>query len=127
MGWLRTDQDCIGLLLAWSLLLQAAVLSFSSGMQIPAASQLALMCSTRTATTNTEIPVQTRHGADCACCVLGCHLSCAGAGAAIVPSLAFLLTTFAAVIHKVAPCPTAATAVDAGLLPQSRAPPSPLS
>ena len=110
MGWLRRDQDCIGLVLAWSLLLQAAILSFSSGMQIPSASQLSgLLCSTRTATPG-ETPVQNRHGTDCQCCVLGCHLSCAGA--AVVPSLAFLLTTFATVIHKVAPCLTAASAAD---------------
>lgn len=128
MGWLRRDQDCIGLVLAFSLLLQAAVLSFSSGMQIPAASQLSgLMCSTRTATRTGEAPPQNRHDPGCQACMLGCHAGCAGSGAVIIPSLAFLLTTFAAIIHKVAPCATTASAVDPDLLSQPRAPPPPFS
>lgn len=95
MGWLRRDQDCIGLVLAWSLLLQAAILSFSSGLQVPSASQLgSIICTTRSAAAGTELPAQNRHGTDCQCCVLGCHLTCGGAVAAIVPAVSFLLTTF---------------------------------
>ena len=32
MAWLRRDKDCIALVVAWALLLQAAILSFTSGV-----------------------------------------------------------------------------------------------
>ena len=32
MGWLRRDEDCIALVVVWALLLQAAILSFTSGV-----------------------------------------------------------------------------------------------
>ena len=32
MAWLRRDKDCIALVVAWELLLQAAILSFASGV-----------------------------------------------------------------------------------------------
>jgi len=124
MGWLRRDQDCIGLVLAWSLLLQAAILSFSSGLQVPSASQLgSIICTTRSAAAGTELPAQNRHGTDCQCCVLGCHLTCGGAAAAVVPVVGFLLTTFSMVVLKAAPCAAAGSASVTKLVSQPRAPP----
>ena len=121
MGWLRRDQDCIGLVLAFSLLLQAAILSFSSGMQIPTSSQLSgLMCSTRTAATTDDPPPQSRHDPSCQTCMLGCHAGCAGVAAAIVPAARFLMTAFSAAILEAAPCATPATSAG---LSQPRAPP----
>ena len=121
MGWLRRDQDCIGLVLVGSLLLQAAILSFSSGMQIPAATQLSsLMCSTRTGTTTGEAPAQSRHDPSCQACMLGCHAGCAGIAAAIVPAVRLLLTAFTAAVLKSAQCATPAISAD---LSQPRAPP----
>ena len=121
MGWLRRDQDCIGLLLVWSLLLQAAILSFSSGMQLPTASQLSgLMCSTRTAATTDDAPAQSRHDPSCQACMLGCHAGCAGVGAAIVPAVRFLMAAFSAVVLKSAQCANPATSAG---LSQARAPP----
>jgi hypothetical protein len=31
MGWLRRDKDCIALVVVWALLVQAAILSFTTG------------------------------------------------------------------------------------------------
>ena len=118
MGWLRRDQDCIGLVLVWSLLLQAAILSFSSGMQ--SASQLSgLMCSTRTAATTDDAPAQSRHDPSCQACMHGCHAGCAGVGAAIVPAVRFLMAAFSAVVLKSAQCANPATSAG---LSQARAP-----
>ena len=121
MEWLRRDQDCIGLVLAWSLLLQAAILSFSSGLQIPTASQLSsLMCSTRSAATTDDPPPRSRHDPSCQACMLGCHAGCVGVGVGIVPSAGFLMAGFSAVVLKSAQCATPATSAD---LSQPRAPP----
>jgi hypothetical protein len=95
MGWLRRDQDCIGLVVAWALLFQAVILSVSSGAY---AAQLAsggsiVMCTARGAVTDRSVPGQRHKSTECQCCSMSCRAACGGGGGIIPIALRVPLPT----------------------------------
>jgi hypothetical protein len=87
MGWLRRDQDCIGLVVAWALLFQAIILSVSSGAYAGAlaAGGSLVMCTARGAVTDRSLPGQRHKSTDCQCCSMSCRAACGGSGGGIIP------------------------------------------
>jgi len=90
MGWLRRDKDCIALVVAWALLLQAAILSFSFAVHAAtlASGGSIVLCTTRAAAVGQQLPGQSHRKADCQCCTTSCRSACGGSTAGLVP-LAF--------------------------------------
>jgi hypothetical protein len=76
MGWLRGNRDVIGLVLAWALLLQAAILGFTSAAHTAAltaqAGEAPIICS-RDGLKQTPQPKHQKHG--CECCLTSCRTS----------------------------------------------------
>jgi hypothetical protein len=87
MGWLRRDQDCIGLVVAWALLFQAIILSVSSGAYAAklASGESIVMCTARGAVTGRSVPGPRHKSTDCQCCSMSCRAACSGGGAGIIP------------------------------------------
>lgn len=82
MGWLRRDKDCIGLVVAWAILIQAVILSFTSGLH---AATLAsepggsvVLCTSKGAVIGRQLPGQSHQKPDCQCCSIACRLACGG-------------------------------------------------
>jgi hypothetical protein len=79
MGWLRKDKDCIALVLAWALLLQSAILSFTFGLHASAvAAETSFLCSVSGDSGGEKLPVKSDHHPDMACCTQACRLACHG-------------------------------------------------
>lgn len=80
MGWLRRDKDCIALVVAWAVLLQSAILSFSFGLHASAYAaapdQTAVLCSVQGAVANGQLPAEHNRQHDLACCTFACRLAC---------------------------------------------------
>jgi hypothetical protein len=87
MGWLRRDKDCIALVVVWALLLQAAVLSFTSGVHAAtlASGGSVLLCTAKGAVIGRQLPGQSHQKADYQCCSMSCRTACGGACAGFVP------------------------------------------
>jgi len=87
MGWLRRDKDCIALVVVWALLLQAAILSFTSGVHAAtlASGGSIVLCTARGAVIGRQLPGQGHHTADCQCCSMSCRTACGGGCGSIVP------------------------------------------
>ena len=62
MAWLRRDKDCIALVVAWALLLQAAILSFTSGVHAAtlASGGSIVLCTAKGAVIGRQLPGQRR-------------------------------------------------------------------
>lgn len=90
MGWLRRDKDCIALVVVWALLLQAAILSFTSGVHAAtiASGGSVVLCTAKGAVIGRQLPGQSHQKADCQCCSMSCRSACGGACGGLVP-LAF--------------------------------------
>jgi hypothetical protein len=93
MGWLRKDKDCIALVLAWAVLLQATLLSFTFGLHASAfAAESSVLCSVLGDSAGESLPVKSDHQPDMACCTQACRLSCHGvANAFLVDASRILL------------------------------------
>ncbi|MBM3543430.1 MAG: hypothetical protein FJX44_02825 [Alphaproteobacteria bacterium] len=93
MGWLRKDKDCIALVLAWAVLLQATILSFTFGLHASAfAADSSVLCSVLGDRAGEPLPVKSDHHPDMACCTQACRLACHGvAGALLVDATRILL------------------------------------
>jgi hypothetical protein len=89
MGWLRRDKDCISLVLAWAILIQAIILSFTSGLHAATlasgSSGAVILCTTKGAVIGQQLPGQGHNKADCQCCLIGCRLSCGGVCGGVFP------------------------------------------
>lgn len=99
MGWLRRDKDCIALVAVAALLLQAILLSVTSGLHAAtlASGNGFILCTTRGAITGKQLPGENHRGADSQCCSMSCRLACSGTGGGIVPIASRLpLPAFAA-------------------------------
>lgn len=126
MGWLRRDKDCIALVVAWALLLQAAILSFTSGVHAAtlASGGSIILCTAKGAVIGRQLPGQSHQKADCQCCSMSCRAACASSCGGIVP-IALRVPLPASVeapanrTHFLAPPPKSAEASAA----QPRAPP----
>jgi hypothetical protein len=92
MGWLRKDNDCIALVLAWAVLLQATLLSFTFGLHASAfAAKSSVLCSVLGDSAGGSLPVKSDHP-DMACCTQACRLTCHGVtGAFLVDASRILL------------------------------------
>jgi hypothetical protein len=88
MGGLRKNRDCIGLTLAWAILVQAVILSFTSGVHAATLAAGAdggsVLCTTR-APGGEQIPAETPQRADWQCCVTACRLACSTTTAGLLP------------------------------------------
>jgi hypothetical protein len=86
MGWLRRDTDCIALVVVWALLLQAAILSFTSGAHAAtlASGGSVILCTAKGAVIGRQLPGQSHQKADCQCCSMSCRSACGSCGG-IVP------------------------------------------
>jgi hypothetical protein len=88
MGGLRNNRDCIGLTLAWAILVQAVILSFTSGVHAATLAAGAdggsILCTTR-ALGGEQIPAETQHRADWQCCATACRLACSATTAGLLP------------------------------------------
>jgi hypothetical protein len=82
MKWLRRDQDCIGLVLAWALLVQSLLLAVSSGAYAAtlATGGSTVLCTQRGAVTDRTVPGQRHKSTDCQCCSVSCRTACGGGG-----------------------------------------------
>lgn len=87
MGWLRRDKDCISLVVVWALLLQAAILSFTSGVHAAtlASGGSIILCTAKGAVIGRQLPGQSHQNPDCQCCSMSCRAACAGSCGGIVP------------------------------------------
>jgi hypothetical protein len=88
MKWLRRDQDCIGLVLASALIVQALVLSLSSGAYAAtlATGGSTVLCTASGAVAERTVPRQRHKSTDCQCCSMSCRTSCGvGGGGGIIP------------------------------------------
>jgi hypothetical protein len=87
MGWLRRDKDCIALVVVWALLLQAAILSFTSAVHAAtmASGGSIVLCTTRGAAIGRQLPGQSHQKAECQCCTISCRSACGGSTAGLVP------------------------------------------
>jgi hypothetical protein len=87
MGWLRRDKDCIALVVVWALLVQAAILSFTSGAHAAtlATGQDIVLCTAKGAVIGRELPGQSHQKADSQCCAMSCRSACGGGCAGLVP------------------------------------------
>jgi len=87
MGWLRRDKDCIALVVVWALLLQAAILSFTSAVHAAtiASGGSVVLCTARGAVVGGQLPGQSHRKADCQCCTTSCRSACGGSTAGLVP------------------------------------------
>jgi hypothetical protein len=98
MAWLRRDKDCIALVVVWALLLQAAILSFTSGAHAAALASggSVVLCTAKGAVIGRQLPGQNHKNADCQCCSMSCRTACGGACGGFVPiSLRVPLPTMA--------------------------------
>ena len=86
MAWLRRDKDCIALVVVWALLLQAAILSFTSGAHAAtlASGGSVVLCTAKGAVIGRQLPGQSHQKADYQCCAMSCRTSCGSCGG-IVP------------------------------------------
>ena len=79
MGWLRNDKDLIGLVLAWAILLQAVIFSFTSGAHAASvaseAASASILCTTNGLHTAGDVPSK-KQQAPHWCCTLACRLAC---------------------------------------------------
>ncbi|MGV1015263.1 MAG: hypothetical protein ACOYB4_09865, partial [Methyloceanibacter sp.] len=120
-------KDCIALVLAWALLLQSAILSFSFGLHASAFAagpgEDIVLCSVRGEAPDGPLPVS-HHQPDMACCILACRMAChAGVGGILAAEARVPLPGSAAILVE-APRHDAAQPHSAGLLTaQPRAPP----
>jgi hypothetical protein len=94
MGWLRRDGDCIGLVLAWAILVQAAIVSFTSGLHAAALAsaggEAAVLCTLKGPVKGETPPGQARHGRDSQCCLAACRLAWSGNGEGLLANAAIL-------------------------------------
>jgi hypothetical protein len=88
MGELRKNRDCISLALAWAILVQAVILSFTSGLHAATLAAGAgggsVLCTAR-APGGEQIPAETPHRADWQCCATACRLACSTTAAGLLP------------------------------------------
>jgi hypothetical protein len=87
MGGLRNNRDCIGLTLAWAILVQVIVLGFTYGLHaatLAAGSDGAALCSVR-APGGEQIPAETPQHTDWQCCATACRLACSTTTAGLLP------------------------------------------
>ena len=86
MAWLRRDKDCIALVLAWALLLQAAILSFASGAHATLASGGPIvLCTAKGAVIGRQLPGQGHQKTDCQCCSIACRFTCGASCGGLLP------------------------------------------
>jgi hypothetical protein len=87
MAWLRRDKDCIALVVVWAILLQAAILSFTSGVHAAtlASGGSIVLCTAKGAVIGRQLPGQNHQKADCQCCSMSCRIACGGACGGTVP------------------------------------------
>jgi hypothetical protein len=87
MGWLRRDKDCIALVVVWALLLQAAIVSFTSGAMAAslASGDSIVLCTTRGAVVDRQLPGQNHQKSGCQCCTMACRIACGATYGGIVP------------------------------------------
>jgi hypothetical protein len=89
MGWLRREKDCIGLVVAWAILVQAVILSFTSGLHAATLAaqpgQAVVICTARGAVIARQLPGQSHQKTDCQCCSMACRSACGGSCGGILP------------------------------------------
>lgn len=88
MGGLRKNRDCIGLAVAWAILVQAVVLSFTSGLHaatLAAGAEVGAVLCTARSPGGEQIPAEKPQMADWQCCATACRLACAGTSAGLLP------------------------------------------
>lgn len=85
MGWLRREGDCVSLVVAWAVLLQALIASIGSGAHAAAYLRPAdmVLCTGRGAAIAPADPAQNHRTTDC--CTPACRIACSGANGGIVP------------------------------------------
>jgi hypothetical protein len=128
MGWLRRDKDCIALVVAWALLLQSAILSFSFGLHASAYAaapdQAAVFCSVQGAVADGQFPAEHHQQNDLACCTFACRLACGSVAGGMLADDARVPLPGSAVLLVEAPRTDAIPGLGADLLSaQPRAPP----
>jgi len=71
----------------WALLLQAAILSFTSGVHAAtlASGGSVVLCTARGAVIGGQLPGQSHQKADCQCCSMSCRAACGGSCGGILP------------------------------------------
>jgi hypothetical protein len=107
MGWLRRDKDCIALVVVWALLVQAAILSFTSGAHAAslASGESVVLCTLKGAILGKTVPGQSRQKADHPCCTLSCRMACSGIGNAGLIPLALRVPLPTSIEPPAAPLP----------------------
>ena len=89
MSWLRRDKDCIALVVAWAILIQATLLSFASGLHAatmatgPGGS--VVLCTAKGAVIGRQLPGQSHQKTDCQCCSIACRSACGGPCGGVLP------------------------------------------
>ena len=128
MGGLRKNRDCIGLTLAWAILVQAVILSFTSGVHAATLAAGAgggsVLCTTR-APGGEQIRAEPPHQSDWQCCATACRLACSATTAGLLPEAERVLLpafAFAAACIAAADAPRPAVA-DAFYTARPRGPP----
>jgi hypothetical protein len=125
MGWLRKDKDCIALVLAWALLLQSAVLSFTFGLHASTfAGDSSVLCSVLGDSAGEPLPVKSDHQPDMSCCTQACRLACHGvAGALLVDATRILLPGSVSIAAEAHYAETLLPDANRAFAAQPRAPP----
>jgi hypothetical protein len=128
MWWLRRDKDCIALVVAWAVLLQSAILSFSFGLHASAYAaapdQTAVLCSVQGAVADGQLPAEHNQQHDLACCTFACRLACGSVAGGMLADDARVPLPGSAILLVEAPRTDAIPPHDADLLSaQPRAPP----
>ncbi|MGD9501198.1 MAG: DUF2946 domain-containing protein [Methyloceanibacter sp.] len=91
MGWLRREKDCIALVVAAALALQAIVVSIASGAHAGALASggSIVLCTAKGAVAQQQLPGKDpgkdHRSADCGCCSLACRVACGGSCGGILP------------------------------------------
>ncbi|MET0688119.1 MAG: DUF2946 family protein [Methyloceanibacter sp.] len=127
MGGLRKNRDCIGLMLAWAILVQAVILSFTSGVHAATLAAGAgggsVLCTTR-APGGEQIRAEPPHQSDWQCCATACRLACSATTAGLLPEAErVLLPAFAFAMVQLPHAETPAPRLHDAFSSRPRAPP----
>ncbi|WP_141700787.1 hypothetical protein [Methyloceanibacter superfactus] len=91
MGWLRKERDLIGLVVVWTILLQAIIVPFTSGLHaatLTSGPQSNILCTSRGTVVSPEQPGPANKKPDCQCCHMSCRQGCGSGCGGILPDLA---------------------------------------
>jgi hypothetical protein len=90
MSWLRREKDWLGLILAWTLFVQAFAFGATSSLHaatlVGEAGNAPIICGSKGIGAGPQSPGHTGHGGDCPCCMATCRPACCHAATAYLPA-----------------------------------------